>query len=54
MWTFLGIIAVFLLVVFFAVNSVFTPDSGADLISDLRNRNDRGMLKRPSEKHVTR
>ena len=51
-----GVLIFVPMVVLFAVAYLFSelPDCGADLIGDLRNRNDRKMLKCPSEKHVTR
>ncbi|HWA95419.1 MAG TPA: hypothetical protein VG844_12530 [Terracidiphilus sp.] len=51
-----GILVFVFLAVMVAVASLFSvlPDSDADLLGDLKNRNDRKKLKCPSEKHVTR
>jgi hypothetical protein len=51
-----GILVFVFLAVMVAVASLFSvlPDSGADLLGDLKNRNDRKKLKCSSEKHVTR
>lgn len=53
MTTFLVILGVLvMLVVVAALNAFFGKTS--NLLEDLRNRNDRGKLKRPSEKYVSR
>ena len=51
-WKVLVAIGVFLSALIAAI--VGSGESLAELRGDLGNRNDRGLLKRPSEKHVTR